>query len=426
MMPQTVLPFKLATTQETLTPHAGLALFGEFLHAHKLTALLDAALPAPGSGAGYGPAQFVVPLLLMLHGGGRNLEDLRQLRHDEGLRELLSLAEMPSADATGDWLRRMGDGAGLAGAAAVNRMLLARALAADERDDYTLDIDATQIVAEKREAARTYKGERGYMPMLGHLAENGLVVGDEFRAGNDSPGARNLEFIEYCVAQMPAGRRIARLRADSAAYQAKVFNWCEEHAVSFAIGADLDFAVKAAIRRISAADWRPYQDGWLAETGHTMNGTKHDFRLLVIRRPVQRELFDAESETERFTVIASNRDETAEETVAWYNQRGECSENRLKELKVGFQLEHLPCGQQAANAMYVRLGVLAYNLLVMFKRQALPPEFRRQQIQTIRWRLYQVAGKVVDHAGAVYLKIHRAWRTLFDEIRRRTAELAWI
>ena len=29
----------------------------------------------------------------------------------------------------------------------------------------------------------TYKGYTGYMPVVGHLAENGLIVGDEFRRG---------------------------------------------------------------------------------------------------------------------------------------------------------------------------------------------------------------------------------------------------
>jgi hypothetical protein len=263
------------------------------------------------------------------------------------------------------------------------------------------------------------------MPIVGHLAENGLVVGDEFRAGNDSPGARNLEFIKYCAAQLPAGKRVARVRADSAAYQAEIFNWCAAQKIAFAIGADLDYAVKAAIRRIPAVDWQPYQGGQIAETGHTMNETKQDFRLIVIRRPVQRELFDQEAEGERYTVIASNRDESAKETVAWYNQRGECSENRLKELKVGFQLEHLPCGQQEANAAYFRLGVLSYNLFVMFKQQVLPEKWRRCQVQTVRWRLYQVAGKVVEHARGLTLKVCRWACLFFAKVRWRCAELAW-
>jgi hypothetical protein len=421
MMPQTVLPFKLAMTNDTLTAQAGLALFGEFCAAHKLPELIDATMPAPGSGRGYRPSRFVLPLLLMLHGGGRTLEDLRELRRDAGLRELLRLEEMPSADATGDWLRRMGAGAGLSDLSRVHRVLLARALAVEETTDYTLDIDATQIVAEKREAATTYKGERGYMPIVGHLAENGLAIGDEFRPGNDSPSARNLKFIKHCAAQMPQGKRIGHLRADAASYQAAIFNWCERHEVTFAIGARMDRAMRAAIDRLPADQWRPYADGWIAETGYTMNATKQDFRLIVVRRPVQREMFGPEEEAERYKAIASNREGTAEQIVQWYNQRGDASENRIKELKVGFAMEYLPCGQLAANAVYFRLGVLAYNLFVMFKNQVLPPAWRRSQIQTLRWRLYQVAGKVVDHAGAVYLKVRRSWLLLFEGIRRRTA-----
>ncbi len=156
--------------------------------------------------------------------------------------------------------------------------------------NYTLDIDATQIVAEKERAKMTYKGERGYMPIVGHLAENGLIIGEEFRQGNDAPAARNLEFIKYCVGQMPAGKRITNLRSDSAAYQADIINWCEEDdnaRVLFAIGADLDAGVKAVIGAISPEAWSLYQDGHIAETVHSMNRTKKAFRLIVIRRPAR-------------------------------------------------------------------------------------------------------------------------------------------
>lgn len=76
-MTQSILPFKLETTSERITPHGGLSLFGEFLHAMDVPGQINRSLPQPGSGAGYAPAQFVEPLLLMRHGGGRTLEDLR-------------------------------------------------------------------------------------------------------------------------------------------------------------------------------------------------------------------------------------------------------------------------------------------------------------------------------------------------------------
>ena len=87
-------------------------------------------------------------------------------------------------------------------------------------------------MAEKREAHYTYKGEKGYMPMVGpmvgHVAELGLVIGHEFREGNAALAARNLEFLQACEDAMPEGRRIEAIRADSASYQAAIFNWCEE------------------------------------------------------------------------------------------------------------------------------------------------------------------------------------------------------
>lgn len=423
-MPQTVLPFKLDTTDEPLTAHGGLALFGEFLHAMNIPRQLDASLPAPGSRVGYNPTQFVEPLLLMWHGGGRTLEDLRQIREDTGLRAVLRFPVLPSADATGDWLRRMGEKAGLAGLAVVNQQQIRRALKREPLTDSTLDLDATQIVAEKQEAKWTYKGERGYMPMLGHLAENGLGLGEEFREGHEAPACRNLECTQACAAHMPKGKRMAHVRADRAAYQAELFNWCVEHKMTFAIGGVQDTAVQAAIAAIPDTQWQPYRDGHLADTVHCMAKTKQVFRLIVLRRPVQQDLFAAEAPSLRYTLIATNREGTPAEIVRWYNQRGETSENRIKELKLGFGMERLPCGTFAAHAVFFRIGVLAYNLFVLFKLLALPQAWSRCQVRTVRWRLYQMAGKVVRHAGVVILKVQQWLWGVCEEIRTRCAEVA--
>jgi len=50
----------------------------------------------------------------------------------------------------------------------------------------TLDIDATEIIANKADAKWTYKKNKGYMPMVGHIAETGQVVACDFREGNTS------------------------------------------------------------------------------------------------------------------------------------------------------------------------------------------------------------------------------------------------
>ena len=424
-MKQNILPFKLGKTSEKITSHAGLSLFGEFLHSMHVLNQIDINLPKPGSSAGYAASKFVEPLLLMLHGGGRSIEDLREIRADTGLRNLLGISEMPSSDATGDWFRRMGKSPGIDGLGDVNEIQIRRALNKESRSEYTLDIDATQIVAEKEGAQKTYKGEMGYMPMVGHLAENGLIIGDEFRDGNESPSSRNLEFIKDCASKMPKGTRIANVRADSAAYQARIINWCEENNIQFTIGGDKDKAVVSAIKKILDEDWRSFREGHIAETVHTMNNTFQAFRLIVIRRPMQEDMFKSGDLNYRYTVIVSNRDEAAEETVKWYNRRGDTSENRIKELKIGFGMERMPCGTIEANAVYFRIGVLAYNLFVLFKILSLPSSWKKHQVQTLRWRLYQTAGKVVSHSGCLYLKVRDHLFELFDEVRTRCREFVF-
>ena len=55
--------------------------------------------------------------------------------------------------------------------------------------DYTLEMDATQIEAQKREACFTDQKVEGYLPMRGFLFESKLCLLEEFREGNESPGA---------------------------------------------------------------------------------------------------------------------------------------------------------------------------------------------------------------------------------------------
>lgn len=426
MIRQTILPFKIEKTEDTITAHGGLALFGEFVVGTGILKAIDEHLPKPGSTVGYKPSEYIFPIVVMLNGGGRSLEDLRVIRQDEGLRELLPLQKIPSSDATGDWLRSKGKDGGLELLEKVEKILIKQRMAKEERQDYTLDIDATGIEAEKESAKMTYKGYTGYMPMVGHLAENGLIIGDEFREGNVPPCARNLEFIKRCIGQMPEGKKIKYLRADSASYQADILNFCEEEGIEYAIGADLDKAVVEVIGDIPAKEWKPYKNGsYIAEAVHSMNKTKKAFRLIVIRRPYQQNLFTKEEDLSlKYVVRATNREGKAEDIIAWYNKRGEHSENRIKDLKIGFGMERMPCGQTEANAVFFRIGVLAYNLFRIFILNTLKESWHTCQVQTIRWRLYQIAGKVVYHSNQIVLKVHRRFCALFNDIRLRIWEFA--
>src|SRR5665647_2688846 len=53
-----------------------------------------------------------------------------------------------------------------------------------------------------------------------------------------------------------------------------------------------DAAVKAAIAAIPEGEWKTFRDGEIAETVHCMNKTDKAFRLIVMRRPREQDLFE--------------------------------------------------------------------------------------------------------------------------------------
>jgi len=420
-----LLSFEVEETEEPLIARGGLALVYEVARALKIPQVVDRELPAPGSGRGYRPSAFVMPLLLMFHGGGRKLEDLRELRGEVSLRQLLGMEELPASCTVGDWLRRMGE-KGLAGLGRVSQHLIAEVLSRDKDGDYTLDVDGTILETEKEGAQWTYKKVKGYQPLMGFLWGKGVVLHKEFREGNVPPGAGAVGFLEECRKRMPPGKGINYLRSDSAFYQAGVMNWCFEHKVLFTITADQDRGVKEAVRVIKPGGWQPYErDREIGETVYTMEHTRQAFRLVVQRWPkAQGDLFDPDPYC--YHVIATNREEEAREIVSLHDQRGEV-ENYIKELKSGFGLEGMPCGESQANAVFFRIGVLAYNLFLALKLLALPSWWRRHTIATLRWRLYQVAARVVSHAHRIILKLAASLDKvrLFRQVQHRCWQIAY-
>ena len=141
---------------------------------------IDHHFPAPRSNRGYQPSVFIKTLMLMQHEGSFRLDDVRHIQEDDALCIVLGIDRIPQATTLGDWLRRMGAEPQIRDAwVKVNQALLQSAL--HRCKQVTLDIDATEIVAHKADAAWTYNKNKGFMPMVGHIAETGQVAGVDFR-----------------------------------------------------------------------------------------------------------------------------------------------------------------------------------------------------------------------------------------------------
>jgi hypothetical protein len=76
---------------------------------------------------------------------------------------------------------------GLKGLAKVNQEISKRLIELSGIKVATIENDATCVFSHKEQAQGTYKGGIGYMPVIGSVAELGLIIGDEFRDGNVAP-----------------------------------------------------------------------------------------------------------------------------------------------------------------------------------------------------------------------------------------------
>lgn len=428
-----IVPYKLDTTNDLLTSRAGLFTIAQLMDTLRLSERIDQHFPLPNSNRGYRPSEFIKTLILMQHEGSFHLDDIRHLHDDEALRMVFDIRKLPSATTLGDWLRRMGKQPQIQDAwMKVNQALLQSALHHCKK--VTLDIDATEIVAHKTDAEWTYNKNKGFMPMVGHIAETGQIVSIDFRKGNVPPAQENLEFIKQCQRSLPAGCTLKALRIDAAGYQTKIIQYCDVEGIEYAIGAKTSATMRAQIEAAKASDWQPLLD----RQGNAISGQETyrtsfcigdyeaAFTLIVQRKAVRGQTnleLDVPNNTDEMTMggylyraIATNRDELSDsEIVHWYNQRAEDSENRIKELKLDFGGDTLPCSDFDANALYLLISALSYNLFALM-RQLLPEELAHHRATTIRWRLYAIAAKVVKTGRQLFVKLRQDHRKLLERV----------
>ena len=418
---------------ERFTHRAGLLSIAHLMDSLSLTERIDQHFPQPKSNRGYRPSEFIKTLILMQHEGSFHLDDIRHLQDDEALRRVLALKKLPQATTLGDWLRRVGAQLQTQDAwVKVNRALLQSAL--HRRKKVTVDIDATEIVAHKADARWTYNKNKGFMPMVGHIAETGQVVAVDFRQGNIPPAQDNLAFIQQCQQSLPEGCALEALRIDAAGYQTNIIEYCDEQHIQYAIRARSSAAMRAQIEAASDSNWLPLfdqqgeavcgQDTY--RTSFCIGDYAKAFTLIIQRTALSGQAsLDLDSQDSAdgislggytYRAIATNRDELSDsEIIHWYNQRAEDSENRIKELKLDFGGDTLPCSDFNANALYFLIAALSYNLLALM-RQLLPEELARHRAVTLRWRLYAMAAKVVKTGHQLFVKLQGKHRILLERV----------
>ena len=410
---------KLGTTTEAVTSFGGLPLFLQMAKALGLEKKLN-ELVLKARDRGFKVAEFVFSLMGLLQSGGVALDDIEMLRRDEGWRRLVTV--IPAANTLGEFLRRFKNRT----LWKLGRIVLNTAvfvIRSVKLKEVTLDVDAFTVESQKANAAWNYDGELGFTPILVSCGELKMPMTGLWREGTASPASHIAGLLRRVMDRL-CGIQL-NARSDSAGYQVAVVTLCEERKASFTITARKTAAVLEAIGAIEEKNWQPYKGSAypnrkqeVAETVHVMRddegSSTEAHRLIVVRwKPEGLELLP----TYEYHAVYAEREGEAEEVLAWHRQRQDESENVNKEMVHGFGLEKLPCGDMKANAAYFQVAMLSSIVATAVKYLALPKEWQRLTMKTLRYRLVRCAGVVVRHARQRWLKIPHgyAFRDVFEE-----------
>lgn len=404
---------------------------------------------------GYDEATYVESFLVLQAVGGECLDDFAVLREDPGLAQMLGYA-VPSPEAARKFLYafhedekiaqaqqqlKLGavsyipeESAALAGLGRVNQEVVAEIgrRCADQKIA-TIDLDATVIESWKREAHPTYQGGCGYQPMLALWAEMDLVVADQFRDGNVPALQDPLSVAQRAFQALPETVQERYFRGDAACYEERLVSWLRDEQrpggpagfIGFAVSVGMQPVLRQALEAVPEKAWQRYREDPTAvlecaevedysPQESAANRRREPLRWIGIRvRHKQGDLF-ADTAHKYFAVTSNLWDWEPKRLLQWHRQKAGTVEALHDILKNELAAGVMPCARFGANAAWLRLNVLTYNVLSALKRLALPAELLTARPKRLRFLVFHTPGRLLRHARQLRLRLVRAWRRFGD------------
>lgn len=431
--------FKIEQSDADIISHGGLALVGQAVQRHtNLTREIDTQVPLRH---GISHSDVIKSYLAMLCLGKNDFEAINTIESEFYFMSAMGVADIPS-EAT---LRQRMDNHAKTFLPIVEKAsidflaTIQPALAPLPTGHVPLDADVTPMDnsgSRKEGVSRTYKGCDGYAPMPVYLGQEGYCLEFELREGK-----------QHCQKETPAlldralrnARKITHqpllLRLDGGNDSIENIDVVLEHNLAFPDHAPADFLIKWNPRRENKDEWLSYAERhsrfetpregkrvavFSVEHKRLWRGYEYTLRrvMRVTERSIDKNgqlLLTPEIELEGWwTSLSLNEDEV----IKLYADHG-TSEQFHSEFKTDLDIERLPSGKFATNALVLAASMLAYNILRWIGQNGLlgpnsPRRNRakRRRIKTVMQELMYVAARVVKTSRSIKLTFGKDCRAL--------------
>lgn len=419
--------FEITETDEFLTSQSGLAMIGALTQSSGLGRRVREMLPEKREGA-FGSDDAVISMAGLLSLAKPDFAAIEQFRDDDYFRLSLGLTSVPSEPT----LRQRMDEIATANADVRGAILTSSAeilrkhapvLSPCFKDFVPIDCDVSPFDnsgSKKEGVSCTYKLMDGYAPIFAYLGNEGYLLNAELREGKQHCQKGTPEFLceTFNLAKRVTDKRIL-LRLDSGNDDAENIRVCHK--------AKVDFVIKRNLRKESIeewlldarayGEWRTPREGktvYVGETERQLHGMSLRVVFEVTERTITAQgqaLLVPEVEVNTWWVSFGSRTATPDDVIAIYQAHG-TSEQYHSEIKSDMDLERLPSGKFATNALLLMLSVPVFNMLrlcgqISISNGYMPrKKVARRRIRTVIQDLMYMAARFISHA--------RGWRIAFS------------
>ena len=311
----------------------------------------------------------------------------------------------------------------LAGLAAINRELIAKAEAVDSRQRVVLDLDSTEIPVYGEQEQSAYNGHfesTCYHPLL-LFNRDGDCLAAKLRPGNVHSAD---DWEELLLPEIERQQKLGKemvFRADAAFAKPEIYEALEERGVKYAIRIPANDSLERDIaellpRPVGRPSVKPLVEykGFLYQAASWKTARK----VVAKVEHHQGELFP------RVGFIVTNLTLPSRAVVRFYNKRG-TAEQWIKEGKQAVKMTRLSCHKFRSNEVRLWLTIIAYNLGNLWRRLVLPQRIGNWSLTSLQQRLVKTGGRLVKHARYYWLLLAEGHlsRRLFASMLRMIAVL---
>jgi len=431
--------FVIQETDETLLSHSGLALIGAILGqtaiAKRADDLMLPAKPRPATKH----SDVLLSMIGLLSLGKSDFTDIEAFREDPFFPRAMGLSVVPSEPTLRQRMEELGDAPHILLREESARMIRRHApqITPCHKDWVALDVDVSPFDnsnTKKEGVGFTYKKTMGFAPIFAYLGAEGYLVHEEFREGTQHCQEGTPAFLAEAIglARLATEARLL-VRMDAGNDAQESLEACRK--------SKADFIIKRNLRRESQTEWlgdaqalgewREPRPGKRVYVGDTMRkcGERH-WRVVfeVIERTTTAAgqiLLLPEVDIATYWTSLGSGQATPDEVIGLYRDHG-TSEQFHSEIKTDLDLERLPSGRFAVNALVLACGLVAFNALRLVGQNALredeqlPPQARmpltkqvkRRRLRSVIQDLMYLACRLVRHARRWGLALSRLnpWR----------------